>query len=133
MSLSVCVILFSCVWGDWCLMIWNITLWEIWLNKIRCCWKRLTPWRMLQTCWRKLSILRISLALEFLWALIPWTCDIMNTWPIFMKRKQQVGECWVCVIFFACECGAHHLTICFLRNKGFGCCRIPIFCISSDS
>jgi hypothetical protein len=21
-----------------------------------------------------------------------------------MKRKQQVGECWVCVIFFACVC-----------------------------
>jgi hypothetical protein len=22
-----------------------------------------------------------------------------------MQRKQQVGECWVCVIFFACVCG----------------------------
>jgi hypothetical protein len=21
-----------------------------------------------------------------------------------MQRKQQVGECWVCVIFFACVC-----------------------------
>jgi hypothetical protein len=21
-----------------------------------------------------------------------------------MKRKQQVGECWVCVILFACVC-----------------------------
>jgi hypothetical protein len=21
-----------------------------------------------------------------------------------MKRKKQVGECWVCVIFFACVC-----------------------------
>jgi hypothetical protein len=21
-----------------------------------------------------------------------------------MQRKQQVGECWVCVIFFACLC-----------------------------
>jgi hypothetical protein len=21
-----------------------------------------------------------------------------------MQRKQQVGECWVCVIFFACFC-----------------------------
>jgi hypothetical protein len=21
-----------------------------------------------------------------------------------MKRKQQVGECWVCFIFFACVC-----------------------------
>jgi hypothetical protein len=21
-----------------------------------------------------------------------------------MQRKQQVGECWVCLIFFACVC-----------------------------
>jgi hypothetical protein len=21
-----------------------------------------------------------------------------------MQRKQQVGECWVCIIFFACVC-----------------------------
>jgi hypothetical protein len=28
-----------------------------------------------------------------------------------MQRKQQVGECWVCVIFFACVCvGASDLT-----------------------
>jgi hypothetical protein len=28
-----------------------------------------------------------------------------------MKRKQQVGECWVCVIFFSCVCvGASGLT-----------------------
>jgi hypothetical protein len=25
-----------------------------------------------------------------------------------MQRKQQVGECWVCVIFFACVCGWVH-------------------------
>ena len=29
-----------------------------------------------------------------------------------MQRKQQVGECWVCVIFFACVCvGASVMTI----------------------
>jgi hypothetical protein len=29
-----------------------------------------------------------------------------------MQRKQQVGECWVCVIFFACVCvGASDSTI----------------------
>jgi hypothetical protein len=28
-----------------------------------------------------------------------------------MQRKQQVGECWVCVIFFACVCvGASDMT-----------------------
>jgi hypothetical protein len=28
-----------------------------------------------------------------------------------MQRKQQVGECWVCVILFACVCvGASDLT-----------------------
>jgi hypothetical protein len=28
-----------------------------------------------------------------------------------MQRKQQVGECWVCVIFFACACvGASDMT-----------------------
>ena len=28
-----------------------------------------------------------------------------------MQRKQQVGECWVCVIFFACVCvGESDLT-----------------------
>jgi hypothetical protein len=28
-----------------------------------------------------------------------------------MQRKQQVGECWVCVIFMACLCvGASNLT-----------------------
>jgi hypothetical protein len=28
-----------------------------------------------------------------------------------MQRKQQVGECWVCVIFFACVCvGASDTT-----------------------
>jgi hypothetical protein len=29
-----------------------------------------------------------------------------------MQRKQQVGECWVCVIFFACVCvGASDMKI----------------------
>jgi hypothetical protein len=29
-----------------------------------------------------------------------------------MQRKQQVGECWVCVIFFACVCvGTSDMTI----------------------
>jgi hypothetical protein len=29
-----------------------------------------------------------------------------------MQRKQQVGECWVCVIFFTCVCvGASDMTI----------------------
>jgi hypothetical protein len=28
-----------------------------------------------------------------------------------MQRKQQVGECWVCVILFACVCvGASDMT-----------------------
>jgi hypothetical protein len=28
-----------------------------------------------------------------------------------MQRKQQVGECWVCVILFACVCvGALDMT-----------------------
>ena len=31
-----------------------------------------------------------------------------------MQRKQQVGECWVCVIFFACVCrGASDMTTAF--------------------
>jgi hypothetical protein len=31
-----------------------------------------------------------------------------------MQRKQQVGECWVCVIFFACVCvGASDMTTVF--------------------
>jgi hypothetical protein len=27
-----------------------------------------------------------------------------------MQRKQQVGECWVCVIFFACVCVGADMT-----------------------
>jgi hypothetical protein len=29
---------------------------------------------------------------------------IYNPVDPWMQRKQQVGECWVCVIFFACVC-----------------------------
>jgi hypothetical protein len=29
-----------------------------------------------------------------------------------MQRKQQVGECWVCVIFFACVC----VCVCGVRQ-----------------
>ena len=29
-----------------------------------------------------------------------------------MQRKQQVGECWVCVIFFACVC----VWVCQIRQ-----------------
>jgi hypothetical protein len=29
-------------------------------------------------------------------------CCLYNRLDPWMERKQQVGECWVCVIFFAC-------------------------------
>ena len=47
-------------------------------------------------------VLRNSLGVEDLWALIPWSCDPMSTWIIVTQIKQQVGEFWVCVILFAC-------------------------------
>ena len=46
-----------------------------------------------------------SLGVENLWALMPRTYDFMSTRLFAMQRKQQVGECWVYVIFFACVCG----------------------------
>jgi hypothetical protein len=37
-----------------------------------------------------------------------WLCNPMNP---CMQRKHQVGECWVCVIFFWCVCvGTSDLT-----------------------
>jgi hypothetical protein len=33
----------------------------------------------------------------------------------WMKRKQQVRECWVCVIFFACVCGRVRFDNCVLK------------------
>jgi hypothetical protein len=36
-----------------------------------------------------------------------------------MQRKQQVGECWVCVIFFACVCvGMSDTTTASLDDLG---------------
>jgi hypothetical protein len=32
-----------------------------------------------------------------------------------MKRKQQLGEFWVCVIFFACVCGRVRYDNCVSR------------------
>jgi hypothetical protein len=39
-----------------------------------------------------------------------------------MQRKQQVGECWVCVIFFACVCvDASDMTTAFHDFLGCFC------------
>jgi hypothetical protein len=41
-----------------------------------------------------------------------------------MQRKQQVGECWVCVIFFACVCvGASDTTTASFGPYKLGLCR----------
>jgi hypothetical protein len=41
-----------------------------------------------------------------------------------MQRKQQVGECWVCVIFFACVCvGASDTTTASDGPYKLGLCR----------
>jgi hypothetical protein len=31
-------------------------------------------------------------------------CRLCNLVTPCMQRKKQVGECWVCVIFFSCVC-----------------------------
>ena len=42
-----------------------------------------------------------------------------------MQRKQQVGECWVCVIFFACVCvGTSDLTIASNDPSGSDLCVV---------
>jgi hypothetical protein len=38
-------------------------------------------------------------------------CLLYNHLDPWMQRKEQVGECWVCFIFFACVCvGASYMT-----------------------
>ena len=44
-----------------------------------------------------------------------------------MQRKQQVGECWVCVTFFACVCvGASDMTTMFDDPSSSGPCVVCI-------
>jgi hypothetical protein len=42
-----------------------------------------------------------------------------------MQRKQQVGECWVCVILFACVCvGASDSTTAFEYPSSSALCVV---------
>ena len=50
-------------------------LWETWLKSRRCCWRRLTLWRMLQIHWQSPWALRSSPSVEKQWALLPWIVD----------------------------------------------------------
>jgi hypothetical protein len=44
-----------------------------------------------------------------------------------MQRKQQVGECWVYVIFFACVCvGASNSTIASDNPSSSGLCVVCV-------
>jgi hypothetical protein len=44
-----------------------------------------------------------------------------------MQRKQQVGECWVCVIFFACVCvGASDMTTAFDDPSSSSLCVVCV-------